>query len=669
VKPPGERRNLYAYNGGLLLGRRVRRMLDLAGWDVRTGRPGSDDWVGVWGMSPTAHRGEAVAAWRDAPILRVEDAFLRSLHSGQSGAPTLGLTLDHSGVHFDPSAPSDLETLLAKHPLNDPALLAAATEAQERLTYWDLGKYAASDKEALVPDGPFVVVADQTRNDASVRASGATDQTFHDMLSAALVEFPDHKVLVKTHPVVRDGQCGGYFEPDRLPERAELYDHPVSPRALLSKADALYTVSSGLGFEAILAGHRPVVFGGPFYAGWGLSDDRFPLPRRKRALSRNQLFAGAMILYPVWYDPFRDALCDVDQVISILSAQARAWRRDQASYVATGMSRWKHAHIRSFFGRDTQFESVPAKAVKRAKSSGRALLAWSSKVEDATALDGCTIIEDGFLRSSGLGAELTVPMSLVEDDAGPHYDPTIPTRLERLIAKSPQLPLAEIKQTEALLKQIRDHSLSKYNLSRTSRPLPIGETFVLVVGQVEDDASVRASGFGAGSNLELLKSCRAASPDTRIVYKPHPDVEADLRTGAIPEKTALAYADHVANNTDPISLVTSSKAVWTISSLLGFEALIRGISVTCAGIPFYAGWGLTTDLGRPISRRTERPSVAQLAHAALIEYPRYLDPVTGHICSADVVAERLSSGAGTTPHPGGRFAAKLSAIRKSMIRG
>ncbi|HBR38881.1 MAG TPA: hypothetical protein DD939_16490, partial [Sulfitobacter pontiacus] len=51
-----------------------------------------------------------------------------------------------------------------------------------------------------------------------------------------------------------------------------------------------------MGFEAIFAGHKPRVFGQPFYAGWGLTEDEFPVQRRQRVLTRAQLFAGAMIL-------------------------------------------------------------------------------------------------------------------------------------------------------------------------------------------------------------------------------------------------------------------------------------------------------------------------------------------------------------------------------------
>ena len=85
-------------------------------------------------------------------------------------------------------------------------------------------------------------------------------------------------------------------------------------------------MSSQLGFEAILAGHRPRVFGQPFYAGWGLTTDEFPVARRKRNLTRTQLFAAAMILAPTWYDPCRDRLCSFEQAVDQLEAQVRAFR-------------------------------------------------------------------------------------------------------------------------------------------------------------------------------------------------------------------------------------------------------------------------------------------------------------------------------------------------------
>ena len=99
--------------------------------------------------------------------------------------------------------------------------------------------------------------------------------------------------------------------------------------------------------------------------------------------------------------------------------------------------------------------------------------------------------------------------------------------------------------------------------------------------------------------------------------------------------------------------------VWTITSLLGFEALLRGRAVTCLGAPFYAGWGLTRDLGPPMPRRKARPGLDALVHAALIAYPRYFDPLSGQAAPVEVIVERLASGQGLPRSAPNRMLAKL----------
>lgn len=111
-----------------------------------------------------------------------------------------------------------------------------------------------------------------------------------------------------------------------------------------------------------------------------------------------------------------------------------------------------------------------------------------------------------------------------------------------------------------------------------------------------------------------------------------------------------------------MALLDQVDAVWTMTSTLGFEALLRGVNVTCLGAPFYAGWGLTTDLGDVPERRTARPTLEGLAHAALIDYPRYFDPVTGTACPVEVVVDRLADGDVPAPGRGNRILAKVQGL-------
>ncbi|WP_442974654.1 capsular polysaccharide biosynthesis protein [Salipiger sp. CCB-MM3] len=639
---------------------RLRRMLAQAGWRLSLGTPGPEDHIGVWGQSPYAARGEALAAKTGAQIIRIEDAFLRSLHPGRKGEPPLGLLIDRSGVHFDASQPSDLEVLLATHPLDDHALLERARGGMARMQEHHLSKYSGFDPGAPVPEPGYVLIIDQTQRDASVRASGGDRNRFLEMLYWAQDENPGARILIKTHPETAQGLRGGHYGPEDAQGRVSLCADAVSPWALLEGAVAVYTLSSQMGFEAILAGHRPRVFGTPFYAGWGLTQDEAPLPRRGRSLTRAQLFAAAMILYPTWYDPCRAQLCPFEDALGAFEAQTRAWREDRQGWVASGMRLWKRRPLQGFFGGQKAMVFAESATADKHREEGRRHMAWAGKASGKEVR-----VEDGFLRSRGLGAELVPPLSLVLDDLGIYYDPTRPSRLEALITGTPDLRPDQRLRSEKLIERLTAGGLTKYNLGTPPPALPEGHR-ILVVGQVEDDASILRGSPDCRSNADLLARARAANPEAVLLWKPHPDVSAGLRQGAVeaPER----WADVTVEGADMGALLREVQEVWTMTSLTGFEALLRGVKVTTLGAPFYAGWGLTRDLGPVPARRLSgpRPDLAALVHATLIAYPRYRDPVSGLPCTPEVIAERLEQG--TIPHPGlpNRLLSKLQGLLASQ---
>lgn len=647
-------RRVFVYNGGFLTQGRLRRILTLAGYEVRIGAPGPDDLIGVWGASPTSYRGLSVAERRETQVLRVEDTFLRSIHLGRAGDPPIGLNLDLSGVHFDASLRSDLEQLLSDAPLDDTRLLDSARDAMARIKEAHLSKYNAHDPHHPVPKPGYVLVIDQTEGDASVIASGADQARFREMLVVAQEQNPGAKVLIKTHPETQAGFRPGYFDSKDETANVQLFSDPVSPWTLLDGAVGVYTVSSQLGFEAILAGHTPRVFGTPFYAGWGLSIDHADLPRRTRKLTRAQLFAAAMILYPKWYDPFADELCSLDRVLNIMEAQVDTFRTDRSGWVASEMRLWKRKPLQQVFGSQKKiiYEDDPA----RARNRGRPWMVWASKATNAH--DEAVRIEDGFLRSKGLGADLIPPLSLVLDDLGIYYDPSRPSRLEHWIGERVNLRADQRARSERLIKSLTTQGVTKYNLEGDAPDLPKGHR-ILVPGQVEDDASILMGACEIRTNLQLLQAVREANPDAVLVYKPHPDVEAGLRAG---KADASDLADAVVERASAASVLGAVDAICTITSGMGFEALLHGLPVTTYGAPFYAGWGLTTDLGQVPERRNARPDLAGLVHATLIDYARYYDPVTGQACPVEVVVERLASG--VLPHPGSanRLLAKLQGV-------
>jgi capsular polysaccharide export protein len=81
-------------------------------------------------------------------------------------------------------------------------------------------------------------------------------------------------------------------------------------------------------------------------------------------------------------------------------------------------------------------------------------------------------------------------------------------------------------------------------------------------------------------------------------------------------------------------------ALHVLTSIAGFEALLRGVEVHTWGLPFYAGWGLTDDQLR-CERRGRGLPLDALVHAALIEYPRYVSRHSGLFIEPEQAIEEL----------------------------
>lgn len=302
-------------------------------------------------------------------------------------------------------------------------------------------------------------------------------------------------------------------------------------------------------------------------------------------------------------------------------------------------------------------------------SSGDTVLAWIARTDQHAVMQlsdqGIAVgeIEDGMIRSSGLGANCVPPLSIAVDALGPHFDPSRPSELEKILQEADIDPAMCVRA--ALLREfVVQRGIGKYGQDRkaTSSLPRDGRRVVLVAGQVEDDRSVLCGGGGL-DNLSLLQNARALEPDAWIVFKPHPDVEAGHRKGHVPDDKVLALADAIDRASSMPALLAGADAVHVITSLAGFEALLRGCEVVTHGVPFYSGWGLTRDLGSVPERRTRRRSLDELVAATLILYPRYLDPVTRLPCSPELLLERIDRGEARIRTPRILFREVLGRVR------
>ena len=172
--------------------------------------------------------------------------------------------------------------------------MSEAERARDLVSAWRnarVSKYNhAREYEGDLPQR-YVLVVDQTFNDNSIRYGLADASSFQRMIDAAQRDYPDCTILVKTHPDVWAGRKKGNFDLRKIARsaRVEVLGADCHPVRLLRDAEAVYVVTSQLGFEGLLWGKPVRCFGMPFYAGWGLTEDEIAAPRaeRRRRLSNS----------------------------------------------------------------------------------------------------------------------------------------------------------------------------------------------------------------------------------------------------------------------------------------------------------------------------------------------------------------------------------------------
>ncbi|MCP4177422.1 MAG: capsular polysaccharide biosynthesis protein [bacterium] len=252
-------------------------------------------------------------------------------------------------------------------------------------------------------------------------------------------------------------------------------------------------------------------------------------------------------------------------------------------------------------------------------------------------------VEDGFIRSVNLGSAHYMPYSLILDSRGIYYDSRKESDLENIynnydFNKSTNL----FNRTSNLIKEIITLKISKYNHLCHDK-LNINregyDKVILIPGQVADDASIKYGGCGM-DNEQLIAEVRKNNPNSFLIYKQHPDVSAGYRLEGVEDNFIYNNCNLVLNNVSIDSCIDIADEIHTISSLCGFEALIRDKKVVTYGLPFYAGWGVTEDK-QTCARRMRKLTVTQLVAGALILYPKYINPKTKQLCTVEIVIDRI----------------------------
>ena len=604
-------------------------------------------YIAGWGLKPSAKKAISIAKKYNIPYLALEDGFIRSIGLGVNHAPTFSLVLDPVGIYYDASRPSLLENILNDGSSLTPQILDEAKEAIDFIKKHRISKYNhSSDQYKLKSNGKKnILLVDQTANDMSVVLGGASESSFRDMISYAQEMLDEANVYVKYHPDVIAGKKKGYLSELPLDPRIKVIREDVNPIALLDSMDHVFVVTSQLGFEALLANKKVTTFGLPFYANWGVTEDRLTCDRRTAYRSVEEIFAAAYILYTRYIRPRTGAVGKIIDVLYYIN-MAKQGLTSQTKYYAVNIPYWKRRYIRPFI---PNLEFVRSFNIpdELKKDSNTVFVSWgyqSEKELSGIGKEKIIRIEDGFFRSVGLGSNFFLPWSIVMDRRGMYFNPQSESDLEYILNHQ-QFDELDLEEARKIREVIIEHDLTKYNVDPAhSLKLPNldGRKVIFVPGQVPDDASIILGCTGELKSIEtLLKYVRQSNPEAYILFKPHPDIISGNRAGAASISDLRHYCDHIESKASVLDCIRVADEVHTLTSQAGFDALLRNKKVYTYGMPFYAGWGLTQD-ALSIERRKRSLSLDELVAGALLYYPCYYNHDLKQPASCKAVLRKLA---------------------------
>lgn len=257
-----------------------------------------------------------------------EDGFIRSIGLGVEDSPSFSIIDDDVGIYYDATIPSKLENILNNYDFtSDTKLMQTTTEAMHLIKKHHISKY--NNAPTINVDffkgdiNTKVLIIAQTAGDASLEYGLGNAFSTQQMIDDAIKENPKASVYIKIHPDVLSGKKRSDIGVEDIPKNCYIIDKDINPISLLEHFDKIYTKTSGMGMEALILGLEVVCYGLPYYAGWGLTEDKQKCKRRTRKLSVAELFAGAYILYTKYYNPYKNRPSDIIDTIEEIIQQKK----------------------------------------------------------------------------------------------------------------------------------------------------------------------------------------------------------------------------------------------------------------------------------------------------------------------------------------------------------
>ncbi|MFL9935954.1 capsular biosynthesis protein [Paraburkholderia sp. RL18-103-BIB-C] len=590
---------------------------------LASGKRVSPAWAGpVWSHGPA---GTPMLSWLSIPVANAgEEAFVAALNSALSAATEVGRN-DSASSKSDAEIKRLMQRFARSH--------ASTVRRSQTICPATLLKASRATRVLLIDERV-------RSNGLGATATRNSQHAFTRMLQAACNAHPQAEFWIARSD---DKGSGRWLSASvgTMPTGVRHLTEHESLCAALPHVDHVYTLGASEGMHALLVGVPVHVFGAPYYAGWGLTHDDRPLPNRTALPTLATLFDVVFLRFTRYLNPVTHAPGTLDDLLDSIELQHSVQKRfaDLQHVAGVRFQWWKRPFATPYIsaGNATLRWTHEPQSVQAHECA----VLWGARSADGLAPEVRRIrIEDGFFHSTGLGSDMIAPRSQVIDRRGLYFDASQPSDLSVLLNET-DFSEAELSRAAALRSKVVQLGVTKYNLGRR-RPewtAPAGKPVILVPGQVADDASIRLGTRAIGTADALLREVRRVRPNAFVIYKPHPDVLSGNRNGLI---DARQLADVVDTEADLLSLVDAADEVHTLSSLAGFDALLRGKAVFTYGLPFYAGWGLTHDALAPVPWRHRTLTLDMLCAGVLLRYPLYFDWNTRLFTTPEAVVEQLA---------------------------
>lgn len=284
----------------------------------------------IWGTHFRQSRYELLqrAIYLNKPIYTLECGFLYSadtfanISCDKKYKTAVSYVVDSVVPYYDARFASNLEQMI-----NDETLVITDEQKQrarrciDKIVETHLTKYNHQPifEPKIGRDGAKkVLVIDQSYGDMSIAKGWGCEDTFKTMLECAIKENPDADIIVKTHPDTMTGNRGGYYTGLKQHDNIYTQTEPINPISLIKYVDKVYVCTTQFGFEALMCGKEVRVFGMPFYAGWGLTQDEQICERRTNKRSLEEIFYLAYILYSYYINPETKQVCEIEDAMDYL---------------------------------------------------------------------------------------------------------------------------------------------------------------------------------------------------------------------------------------------------------------------------------------------------------------------------------------------------------------